>query len=405
MKVLEKDYAANQTGRVKMMAEEADDVWLLYNLIFPGDVVTADTTRKVHLESGATKKKNTTARVKLTLPVKVTCRDFHKDSSTLRVHGRTLEPNPHVAAGSFHTLTLQTNKPFDLHKKLWGPPAIETLREATENSTSSSSSSDADVAVVVLQQNHQAEIHLIGKGVTTRCSKIEASSQSHSRKGSSNNKENNAFFREVFGALVKHVDFNVVKSVVIASDDNDGSRNTKKDEFRRFVVSEARRLRMKLIEENKSRIVVAGCKNNNNNNGEFDWREVLGDSAVMKVIKESGVGVEIRAMRELWEMVTNDDSGRACYGRRNVESAVEMRAIDTLLISDDLYRNAETGTRQRYRGLVRSVKEGGGKALVYPSMHVSAPQLDQLTGVAAILRFPLPHLQDNMDDDHDHDHV
>ncbi|KAK7396619.1 hypothetical protein VNO78_17751 [Psophocarpus tetragonolobus] len=94
----------------------------------------------------------------------------------------------------------------------------------------------------------------------------------------------------------------------------------------------------------------------------------------------------------LWEMVCNDSDG-ACYGPEEVERASEMRAIETLLITDDLYRNEEVETRQRYTSLVKSVKEGGGKALVYSTMHVSAPQLALLTGVAAILRFPLPHLQ------------
>jgi protein pelota len=67
-----------------------------------------------------------------------------------------------------------------------------------------------------------------------------------------------------------------------------------------------------------------------------------------------------------------------------------------------LYKNEEIETRKKYNlSLVKSVKEGGGKALMYSSMHVSTPQLAQLTGVAAILRFPLPGLQD-MDDIDDH---
>ncbi|KAJ1378334.1 Translation release factor pelota [Sesbania bispinosa] len=380
MKLLEKDFAPNQTGTVKIIAQEPDDLWILYNLISPGDVVTAETTRKVHLESST--KSTTASRVKLTLHLKVTCRDFHKDSSTLRVQGRNLDANQYVAAGSFHTFTLETNKPFELRKKLWGPQAIEALNESTENSTSSvSNSSDADVAVVLLQQ-HQAEIYLLGKGVTTRCSKIENSSSQPAR---SKANSANVFYREVFSAFVKHVDFDVVKNVVIASD---ATRN--KEEFRRFLLSEAKRLRMKWIEENKSRIVVVGSGGKNNKG---DLGEILGDSAVMNVIKDSKVGMEIRAFRDLWDMVSKN-SDLACYGPKNVESANEMRAIETLLITDELYRNEEIGTRQRYAGLVKAVKENGGKALVYSSMHVSAPQLAQLTGVAAILRFPLPDLED-----------
>lgn len=37
---------------------------------------------------------------------------------------------------------------------------------------------------------------------------------------------------------------------------------------------------------------------------------------------------------------------------------------------------------------------GGGEALVFSGMHASGEQLNQLTGIAAILRFPLPELEE-----------
>ncbi|KAK7284951.1 hypothetical protein RJT34_19705 [Clitoria ternatea] len=376
MKLLEKDFGANQPGTAKIMAEEPDDMWTLYNLILPDDVVSSETTRKVHLEST----KATASRMKLTLHLKVTCRDFHKDSSTLRVRGKNIEHNPFVAAGSFHTITLEPNKPFHLRKKNWNPETIETLIETAENNPKSSS----DLAVVLFQHN-RAEIHLIGKGSTTCCSRIE-SQITNSNLNSIKKGANSSFFREVFGALNKHVDFKAVRSVVIASDGN----SPVKDEFRRFMLSEARRLRMKSVEEScKTKVVVVGSGN---------LGEVLGDTAVMNLMKDSSAGVEMRAFRELWDMVCNN-SDRACYGPKNVESAHEMRAIETLLISDELYRNDEIGKRKKYSGLVKGVKEAGGKALVYSSTHVSAPQLTQLTGVAAILRFPLPDFNDDDNDD------
>ncbi|KAK3441354.1 hypothetical protein EUGRSUZ_B01384 [Eucalyptus grandis] len=64
------------------------------------------------------------------------------------------------------------------------------------------------------------------------------------------------------------------------------------------------------------------------------------------------------------------------------------------LITDDLFRNADVATRRKYVNLVNSVKNSGGTAHVFSSMHVSGEQLAQLTGIAAILRFPLPDLDD-----------
>lgn len=50
--------------------------------------------------------------------------------------------------------------------------------------------------------------------------------------------------------------------------------------------------------------------------------------------------------------------------------------------------------RRAYAQLVEGVRESGGEALVFSGAHVSGEQLDQLSGVAAILRFPLPDLED-----------
>ena len=43
---------------------------------------------------------------------------------------------------------------------------------------------------------------------------------------------------------------------------------------------------------------------------------------------------------------------------------------------------------------MEGVAAGGGEALVFSAAHVSGEQLNQLSGVAAVLRFPLPELED-----------
>ncbi|CDO99954.1 unnamed protein product [Coffea canephora] len=57
-------------------------------------------------------------------------------------------------------------------------------------------------------------------------------------------------------------------------------------------------------------------------------------------------------------------------------------------------KSSDIEARQKYANLVKSVKESGGTAYIFSSMHVSGEQLAQLSGIAAILRFPLPDLED-----------
>jgi len=89
----------------------------------------------------------------------------------------------------------------------------------------------------------------------------------------------------------------------------------------------------------------------------------------------------------------NEDQDRAFYGWDHVKKADERGAIGTLLLSDELFRAADIPTRRRYIRLVESVRSMGGKVLIFSSLHFSGEQLNQLTGVAAILNFPLPDIE------------
>jgi protein pelota len=88
------------------------------------------------------------------------------------------------------------------------------------------------------------------------------------------------------------------------------------------------------------------------------------------------------------------DSARAFYGPGHVLAAAELGAIQTLLISDKLFRVNDIAKRARYASLVEGVRAAGGEALVFSSLHVSGEALNSLSGIAAILRFPLPELED-----------
>ncbi|KAI9086210.1 hypothetical protein K1719_031664 [Acacia pycnantha] len=368
MQLLNKNFEPNEPGTVEIIPQEPDDLWVVCNLIADRDIVTATTTRQVHLDFSA---KNKPKPVTLTIPVCVTCTDFYKDSSTVRVHGTNMdEDNEYFEYGSSHTLTLERNKGFKLFKKIWDSTSVAALLEASKKPSAT------DLAVVLIQER-RAEVYLVGNGLTKLCSEIEAP-----RKKSAGGVR----FQDLFDAFVKHVDFRRIKSAMIVS------AGTTKDKFRRYLLSEARRLRMKRIEDNESRIEVAEC-----NKDDLNLKEVLNDNGVMNMIKNRKVVSEIRDFRKLWDLV-DKDSSRACYGAKHVEAAHEMAAIETLLITDDLYRSSDLETRLKYTNLAKSVKKGGGKVVVYSSMDVSAQQLAQLTGVAAILRFPLPYLDEDVGD-------
>merc|ERR1711862_493018 len=88
----------------------------------------------------------------------------------------------------------------------------------------------------------------------------------------------------------------------------------------------------------------------------------------------------------------------------------EELAIQSLLVTDQLFRNSDVKVRKQYVSLVEAVKENGGDVYVFSTLHVSGIQLQEVSGVAAILRFPLPDIVDELDlldeddDDDESDH-
>ncbi|XP_057471701.1 protein PELOTA 1 [Actinidia eriantha] len=375
MKIVRRDYVPNGPGSVKMVAEESEDLWLAYNLISEGDSVLAVTVRKVLREaaSGA----RDAERVKLKLEIKVEAVDYDKEGSVLRIRGKNILENEYVKIGAFHTLEVELCRPFVLRKEVWDSLALDVLHQASDPTAS------ADLAVVLMQEG-LAHILLIGKSVTTTRSRIEASiPRKHGPAIAGYDKALNKFFENVTQAFLKHVDFNVVRCAVIASP------GFTKDQFHRHLLLEAERRQLRAIIENKSRIILV----HTTSGYKHSLREVLDAPSVMDMIKDTKAAQEVRALKDFFTMLSNDPA-RACYGPKHVEVAHERMAIQTLLITDELFRSSDVATREKYVNFVNSVKHSGGTALVFSSMHVSGEQLAQLTGIAAILRFPLPDLED-----------
>jgi len=82
------------------------------------------------------------------------------------------------------------------------------------------------------------------------------------------------------------------------------------------------------------------------------------------------------------------DEMRAWYGPEHVQLAADRGAIGTLLIWV-VFRASDPKERKRYVELVELVRQKAAEVLIFSSMHESGQQLNQLTGVAAILTFPL----------------
>mmetsp|Transcript_14394 Transcript_14394/g.21444 ORF Transcript_14394/g.21444 Transcript_14394/m.21444 type:complete len:125 (+) Transcript_14394:107-481(+) len=92
--------------------------------------------------------------------------------------------------------------------------------------------------------------------------------------------------------------------------------------------------------------------------------------------------------------MVKDEPDRVCFGPKQVKEAIDKGAVGTLMVVDSLFRNANVATRRQYVDMTESVREQGAIVHVFSSQHVSGEQLHQLSGIAGLLRFPMPELED-----------
>uniref|UniRef100_A0A673KL60 Protein pelota homolog n=1 Tax=Sinocyclocheilus rhinocerous TaxID=307959 RepID=A0A673KL60_9TELE len=126
---------------------------------------------------------------------------------------------------------------------------------------------------------------------------------------------------------------------------------------------------------------------------DFTSTEVLCDPAVTARLSDTKAAGEVKALEDFYKMLQQEPD-RAFYGLAHVERASEALAVDILMISDKLFRHQDIATRSRYVRLVDNVKENGGNVRIFSSLHVSGEQLNQLSGVVAILRFPIADMSE-----------
>ncbi len=65
--------------------------------------------------------------------------------------------------------------------------------------------------------------------------------------------------------------------------------------------------------------------------------EVLADSAVLAQLADTKAAMEVKALNDFFAMMANDEN-RAFYGYDHVKAANDHQAIETLLVTDNLFR-------------------------------------------------------------------
>eukprot|EP00884_Botryococcus_braunii_P006889 jgi/Botrbrau1/16200/Bobra.160_1s0001.1 len=299
-------------------------------------------------------------------------------TQTIRLHGRNLTETEHVKAGAYpHAPAGCYQRPCTITKKVWDALDLRRIREASDPATS------ADLAIILISEGLQ---HCVWWGSSTTLVKAKIEVNLPRKKGAAAaqyDKARDSFFKKVLNAVVDSVNWEVVRCLVIA-----GPGFTK-DEFLEYLHEQAVKLDIRPLILNKQRILTAQA----GSAFKHSISDVLTAPGIANQIKDTKAATEVRVLSQFMQTLEHEPA-KAFYGPGHVKAAQELGAIQTLLLCDSLFRINDVAKRKKYAQLVEDVQAAGGTVLVFSDMHVSGEQLRNLTGLAAILRFPLPDLED-----------
>ncbi|KAF1916493.1 eRF1 domain 1-domain-containing protein [Ampelomyces quisqualis] len=379
-------------GFATLLPEEPEDMWHAYNLIQENDRVTAKAVRRVTKtsESGST----SSQRIQLSLSISVTATDFDVGSGQLHVSGKIASENEHVKMGQHHTLDLELNRAFTLHKADgWDSVALEQLKEAI------STERRAELWAVVLGEGI-ANICIITEHQTILRQRVEVAVPRKRRGGvDGHTKGMDRFFATTLATLLRHVD---VGNAASARHDRTlplllASPGFVAQAFLQYVKAEATRTASKPLHALLPSVIVAHASSAH----VHALSDVLASPAITTKLSDTKYARETALMDRFTTLVRLDD-GRAWYGPREVERAVDKGGVGrgggVLMINNALFRAQNVHERRRWVALVDRVRDvEGGEVRVFSSLHESGKRLEGLGNVAAILTYPIEDLDEEDD--------
>jgi len=346
VKVIFKD---PRSGEIKLIPENLDDIWHLYNIIEEGDLVRAVTFRTAEGEKADKLRAKKAEKKKMKLGIQVEKVTFHEFTNRLRVQG-VIKEGPQDL-GSYHTFNVDAEEmqPLSILKEQWKAHQLQRIEEAVLQRTQPMLvfvSLDDDSATVALL--YQSGVQLVAEIDAHRSGKMYESKETT---------------QEYYGEI-----FSVIKTV-------------KKPDSPLIVIGPGftREHLMKAGKEKEPLLFKDCITHATANAGMNGIHEALKVGIVEQITKENRVSKETRVVEKVFEEIKKD--GLVTYGMSEVEEALSRGAAEKLLISDVIVRS-KNGER-----LLDAARRTHSDFIIINTMHEAGKKFEGIGGVAALLRF------------------
>ncbi|CDU17074.1 uncharacterized protein PY17X_0622300 [Plasmodium yoelii] len=356
---------------ISLLTEEDDDLWNLYNLISINDLCEAYTSRKVHKELG--NNSYATEIRKMVLVLNITKIDFDSINNNLRISGKNVKNNEFVKIGQYHTFDIGINEKIKIVKKNWDNVFKDKLEECTNIQNIS------EVGILLIDCGH-ANMYLMTDHLyktVFNINKIIHKKKSENNINSMYKKSLDNFFKEVLINLMKNMNYEKIKCIVL------GGPGFFKTDFFDYIYNKSDMKNNKEILSIKNKFIIVKTSNIYKNS----LNEIINDNNMKKMILNMKVVSHVDILNKFYKLFEQNEK-KICYGDSEIEYATSLNAIESLLITDGKIRNCNADIRKKYVKIIEKVKKNG-KVFIFSDNHISGEQLNALTGIAAILKFPV----------------
>ena len=358
MKIVEKNL---HQGFIKVVPDTPDDLWHLYNVVYRGDEVYAYSSRAIKTDSEAARPKSA-ERVSAFMGVTVESVGWDKFLGKLRVHGLICHAPDIIPTGAHHTIALGLNQQFTIVKKQWPKHLLDRLTLASE--------SEKPLLIISIDDEGFAIAETKQYGVEMKVEeRIRLPGKNEADKRVEGTK---AYFRKALNTLTQLWTQNHNPIVIIGA-------GFVKNDFARYLTEEAKDL-------NK---YVADIKSVNNG-GTAGIYEALRSGVLLKTTNQLRIVEETDAIEEVMKRLGKGE-GTITYGLTGVEEAIQMGAVEKLIVADTALRDAEENQRLKLETLMRDVERQNAKVTVISTEHEAGSKLTSLGSIVALLRFPIYH--------------
>ena len=364
MKILKKRVDKHCEGSITVRCEDAEDMWVLYNLIQLGDQIRAATTRGITRTSatGSVTKERRTLNMLISI---IELPQFDAQGCCVTIKGRNCQQMDEVPLGANHSMTLEVGKDIGITKMFWDSHAFQILQEAADVALK------ADAAAVIMEEG-LAHICLLSSSMTLTLATVDSPVPRKTGAGTAQRgKALTKFHDGVLTAMLQHIDFVKSKALIIASP------GFVKDIFFEWLMAEASRRQLKQITGFREKVLLVHCSAGH----KHCLKEVMSDPSSAAALSNCKAMQETRAMHDFDVMMIQDDR-RAVYGKAHVAAAVEMGAVQTLLITDGMFRTENVEDRNTFVAIMDSVKSIGSTVVIMSTQNVSGERLQSLCGLS-----------------------